>query len=103
MTLRLASPPAAPCVRESVRVRTVAGWLDCEHSQVRRLITDGQLTAHTIGKRGVRVYVDSVTAYQERQARKSAPEVKKARADRRHATSAAQAAAMAELHSLGLL
>lgn len=60
-------PDPAQRVRPSARVATVAGLLDCHHSDIRRLVARGELQAHTKGKRGIRVYLDSVAAYQERQ------------------------------------
>lgn len=82
--------------------------LDCDHSQVRRLVREGALESFTIGKRGVRIYLDSVAAYQVRQARattgRPAAEGKaREKAGRRRASTAAHASAMAELHALGVL
>jgi len=59
--------PSALEPRESARIKRIAQLLDCDESQVRRLITAGDLEAHGIGRRGVRVYLDSVEAYRERQ------------------------------------
>jgi excisionase family DNA binding protein len=72
--LRLAADPAdadLPGIRQSVRVATVAKALDMHERDVRQLIDDGELETHRKGKRGVRVYIDSVAAYQLRQARPS--------------------------------
>lgn len=67
---RLAVDPVlADAGRRSVRVRRVMELLDLDDSQVRRLIADGLIEAHTVGKRGVRVYWDSVLAYQRDSAR----------------------------------
>jgi len=67
--LRVASTPeemaAANASRPSWRVRRVAADLDCDATQVRRLVYSGQLEAHRIGKRGIRVYLDSLKAYKE--------------------------------------
>jgi excisionase family DNA binding protein len=66
MTLRPAlSAFDVPHVRASARVGTVAELLDCDERDVRRMISAGELEAHSKGKRGVRVYLDSVVAYQE--------------------------------------
>lgn len=59
-------------VRRSARVSTVARLLDCDESQVRRLVRAGTLEAHRIGKRGLRIFLDSVTTYQEARAEPSA-------------------------------
>lgn len=50
--------------RPSWRIKKVAAVLDCDLSQVSRMVKNRQLEAHKVGKRGVRVYVDSVRAYQ---------------------------------------
>jgi excisionase family DNA binding protein len=55
-------------VRSSARVATVAKLLDCDQSQVRRFVRDGVLEAHRVGKRGLRIFLDSVAAYQEARA-----------------------------------
>lgn len=58
---------AAAASRQSWRVSRVARDLDCDPTQVRRLVYAGQLEGHRIGKRGVRVYLDSLKAYKESQ------------------------------------
>ena len=52
-------------VRPSARVSKIAELLDCDETQVRRLVSSGQLQSHRIGKRGLRIYLDSVVEYQE--------------------------------------
>jgi excisionase family DNA binding protein len=52
-------------------VKTVACILECDPSDVRRLLDSGEIEGHRIGKRGVRVYLDSVAAYQAREARRA--------------------------------
>jgi excisionase family DNA binding protein len=54
-------------MRPSARVATVAVLLDCHPSDVRHLIHAGDLEAYRPGGRGVRVFLDSVQAHQERQ------------------------------------
>ena len=67
---RLASTPAeiaaAAASRPSWRVKRVSAELDCDGHTVRDLVRDGHLEAHRIGKRGLRIFADSVRAYQER-------------------------------------
>lgn len=67
--LRLAEDPAAaeglPCLRQSIRLQRAAALLDCDPSHVRQLLKAGHLEGHRIGKRGIRIYVDSLRAYQE--------------------------------------
>lgn len=53
-------------VRPSVQVTRVCALLDCEPSQVYRMIAAGELEAHGMGVRGVRVYLAAVAAYQQR-------------------------------------
>ena len=64
--LRVAHIPDAGAtdVERSVRVTTAATILDCHPCQVRKLLAAGELRGHRIGKRGVRVYVWSIEAYQ---------------------------------------
>lgn len=59
-------PATFAAERASARVKHVAALLDCDDSQIRRLIDSGDLEAHRIGKRGIRVYLDSVETYRER-------------------------------------
>lgn len=67
MRPRLADLPG-PDIRESRKVATVAAALEIDESQVYRLIDAGELAAHGIGTRGVRVYLDSLEAYQAKRA-----------------------------------
>ena len=65
MTARLVHAAIdAPVIRSSARVARVAAIMDCDESHVRRLIDVGELQAHGLGKRGVRVFLDSVADYQ---------------------------------------
>lgn len=110
MSVRLNStlpdPPVDMLPRASARVGTVARLLDCDESQVRRLVREGLLESHGVGKRGVRVYLDSVAHYQSSRsgpkppARDTAPPEKPKRAS--PASRAAHAAAMAALRDVGL-
>lgn len=68
MTLAIALDPAS-APRPSARVATVAELLDCDQGDVRRLVRLGELEAHGKGKRGIRVFLDSVRAYQDRHSR----------------------------------
>jgi len=100
-------PVLAVLPRDSARIKRVAEILDCDESDVRRLLDTGALEGHRLGTRGVRVYLDSVAAYQERRA--IAP--RKARGaggghplpQRSAASRAAQARAEAELRASGIL
>lgn len=97
-------PASAP--RPSAKVATVARDLDLHPSQVRRLVADGELEAHGHGKRGKRVYLDSVRDYQDRQTkaveRLPGAVIHKAKT-RAPASSAAFRAAMAGLEAKGLV
>lgn len=53
-------------VRESIRVRTVCDMLDMHRSQVYRACDAGDFEWHGVGRRGRRIYKDSVLAYQRR-------------------------------------
>ena len=52
-------------VRPSARVSAVAQMMDCDQSQIRRFVRNGALESHRVGKRGLRIFLDSVAAYQE--------------------------------------
>ena len=104
MTVRphIALDPAdAP--RPSARVATVAGILDCDESDVRRMVVAGTLEAHGHGIRGIRVYLDSVRAYQE--AKVIIPKGEKAKPRPRKApvSAAAHRAAEAALRQSGII
>ena len=93
--------------RLSIRIHRVCEILDCEPTQVSRLIGQGELEAHGFGIRGVRVYLDSVEAYRAR--RQIAPKTAagKLKIPQQPAISPAskrsQLAAVARLRELGLL
>lgn len=65
--VHIAYDPAST-VRPSARVRTVAAMLDEHEREIRRMLKDGELEGHGKGARGVRIYLDSVAAYQQRRA-----------------------------------
>jgi excisionase family DNA binding protein len=97
--VRLAPMPAAiDGERVSVRVERICTLLDCNSSQVYRMIAAGEIEAHGIGTRGVRVYLDSLEAYRARRSieptgrRKKPPKALTSMASR-----AAHEAAMARL------
>jgi len=82
--------------RESRKVKTVCAMLEADESQVRRLVDEGKLEAHGLGKRGMRIYLDSVADYQAmkaRQARRQAQPEPVEKARRRVHLAAAHAAA----------
>jgi hypothetical protein len=68
--LRIAADPALAeslhGLERSVRVGTAAAMLDADPSHVRKLLKSGDLEGHTLGKRGVRIFVASIEAYRER-------------------------------------
>jgi hypothetical protein len=77
-----------------------------DESQVRALIDAGELEAHGIGKRGIRVYVDSIRTYQERYARRPKREPGKKIAivrARRQSAATAHQRAMNELRREGII
>lgn len=69
MPIQIPQPNNWAAIRPSAKVGTIAGLLDCHPCDIRRLVDAGELQAHTKGTRGVRVFLDSVAEYQERQAR----------------------------------
>lgn len=98
MTVRPAFPaseradaPRAP--QPSKRVAWVAHELDMDPREVRQLVTDGVLQGHKKGKRGIRIYVDSVAAYQESREFEPKAPAKKLQAARASVSRARQSAA----------
>jgi hypothetical protein len=88
--------------RESRKVKTVAAMLEMDESQIRRMEQDGELEGHGHGKRGLRIYLDSVIDWQKRHARASErPGDGKVVERRRRAASAAHNEAMEELRADG--
>jgi hypothetical protein len=70
MTLRLVAPAPIdqPVIRPSARIARVAQLLDEDPRQVRRMLERGDLEGHKSGKRGIRVFLDSVEAWQKKTA-----------------------------------
>lgn len=100
--LALALDPAdAP--RPSARVATVAGILDCDESDVRRMVANGTLEAHGHGIRGIRVYLDSVRAYQDGKAIIPKGPKPKPRPKKSAVSGASYRAAEAELRRSGII
>lgn len=56
-----------PLELQAVRIKTAAELLDCEETIIRRLLRKGELRGFKLG-RGVRVLVQSIEDYQQRQA-----------------------------------
>jgi excisionase family DNA binding protein len=56
-----------PLELQAVRIKTAAELLDCEETIIRRLLKKGELRGFHLG-RGVRVLVQSIEEYQQRQA-----------------------------------
>lgn len=102
MTVRpVIDADTVPIIRPSARVGTVAKLLDVDGSQIRRLIADGKLEHHRIGKRGVRVFLDSVAEYQSGGGQPAPPKPARPTGKTR-AGKALHSLAMAELAKEGL-
>jgi excisionase family DNA binding protein len=97
------NPTDAP--RPTGTVKTVAEMLATHQSQVRRMVQTGELEAHRIGKRGVRIFLDSVADFQTRTTRESlrGSESPKPKIRRNAASTAAHRAALAILKAKGCL
>lgn len=52
--------------RPSARPAVAAQLLDTHVSVIYKLVQSGELEGHGLGQRGVRVYLDSIRSYQER-------------------------------------
>lgn len=96
-----------PEIRPSARVSTVARLLDDEPSQIRRMLARGDLEGHREGKRGVRIFLDSVAAWQARGTLKPTKSPEKDRPTppppRSRATQAAHRHAVSLLQDLGVM
>jgi hypothetical protein len=90
-------------VRPSAKISRVAAMLECDQSDVRRMLRRGEIEAHTIGKRGIRVFLDSVAAYQERKRQVPAPPRREVHRLRKIANSKAHREAMEELRKEGII
>lgn len=62
----------APGVRPQASVKKVASYLDYSDRYVRDLINRGELETNGRRGRGLRIYLDSVAAYQARQSSRKA-------------------------------
>lgn len=81
--------------RPSARIARVAAILDCDPSDVRRMVREGTLKAHRKGVRGIRVYLDSVATYQ--QAKDIEPELQKGRQTQKKRATVSKARTTASL------
>lgn len=91
-----------PLEIQAVRIKTAAELLDCEETIIRRLLKKGELRGFKLG-RGVRVLVQSIEDYQQRQALPlpdEPPPPKPRRTTRRETIE--QQKAMEYLRSLGI-
>jgi excisionase family DNA binding protein len=98
----LAADPAV-FVRPSARVIRVMELLDVDESTVRRLIDRGEIEAHGVGKRGIRVYLDSVRGYQDARAVPPKGGKPKLKAQRSDVARAAHRGAEAALRKSGII
>lgn len=100
------TPDLCGHARPVARVSEVAALLRIDESQIRRMVREGELEAHRHGIRGIRVYWDSVAAFQARRAVPAplpAQERQRIKAQRQAVSRAAQAAADARLRAAGIL
>jgi hypothetical protein len=108
MTLRLVDPANdEPVIRPSAKVATIARKLEQDPGQIRRMVARGDLEAHRTGICGIRIFLDSVVAWQQSnpvKANKSAG-ITSAEAPKppSRATQAAHRQAVAHLQNLGLV
>lgn len=90
-------------LRLSVRVAKVAKALDMDEANVRRLVNDGELEGHRAGKRGIRIYVDSVEEYRRRNhLGPKQPEPPQPKPQRKRGPTAAAREALAALKAAGV-
>ncbi|WP_454018466.1 hypothetical protein [Azospirillum sp. Marseille-Q6669] len=89
-------------LERSVRVSTAATLLDADEWHIRKLLKDGELQGHRLGKRGVRILVSSIEDYRNRgkianSGKRVPPKPKPTKA------SAAHLEALSYLQQLGIL
>jgi excisionase family DNA binding protein len=86
-------------------VKAVASLLDCHENQVRELIATGELSAHRIGERGIRIFSESLAEYRARHqiAPTKDPESRAAQAAYSRESATRHKAAMANLREWGLI
>lgn len=90
-------------LRRSMRVARVAEALDIDPAAVRQMVHDGILEGFRSGKRGIRVYQDSVEEYcRQRRLGKPADHPTPAPKKRRSGPTAATREAMAALREMGV-
>lgn len=92
-----------PETRPSAKVKRVAALLDVDCSVVRRMIERGEIEAHTVGKRGIRVFLDTVADFQTRQTITSRPQIRAAAQEARKQQSRSHRKAMEQLRDAGVL
>lgn len=90
-------------VRPSAKVKRVAAMLECDDGDVRRLLRQGMIEGHTIGKRGVRIFLDSVAAYQDQNTQVPQPVLREQGRRQRIANSKAHREAVARLRKAGYM
>lgn len=73
--LRIACNPndAPEKIRPSVTVASAAEAVHADPSTIRKLIKAKKLEGHRVGKRGIRVYEDSIAAYQRERPLNASP------------------------------
>jgi excisionase family DNA binding protein len=67
--LHLAEPLNAREVgelRRSIKMKTATTLLECDSKTLRRLLKKGELEGHRLGKRDLRIYLDSIEDYRNR-------------------------------------
>lgn len=102
-------------LRPSVSIATAARTMECDETTIRALLRSGKLAGHRVGKglprrdgkvpdpRGVRIYVDTIRAYQASHPAGGEAEISEpAPKPRPRRRSGAQLEAIARLHELGV-
>lgn len=95
--------PASDPVDRSLTVPAAAQLLSCDESVVRGLVKSGDLRGHTVGRRGVCVYLSSIEQYRDLQAIEPTKNEPKGLPVRRRRMSKAHEAAMAQLRAAGTI
>lgn len=89
--------------RVRLGIQQAAKLLDMNHGHLRREIMRGKIEAFRVGKRGIRIFLDSLLAYQQQRQIVPKNDAAEPALSRRQRASSAHLAAMARLHKLGIV
>lgn len=105
--LRFATEPTPsgtiPGIERAITVSAAATEMGADESTVRKLLKDKKLRGYRLGKRGVRIYVNSIREYQEHQTLGETPAGRNPTRQAKGPPTPAHREAVAALASLGII